>query len=111
MIMLATTALHTSGQVATLVAFFANAFFVVVYAATAAWWRTPLGWNIMGLEVALTLALLPATLHYLFGVSVATNDAFGWLVVAMLAAVAVIVGWRTIILLRLQLHAKEKESE
>jgi hypothetical protein len=35
---------------------FAGAVFVVTYAFTAPWWRSAVGWNLMTLSVALTLA-------------------------------------------------------
>lgn len=109
--MLAASALHTAGETVTLAAFFANVVFIVVYLTLAPWWRTPLGRNIMALDVALSLALLPATLHYLFGVTVADNPVFGWFVVAMVALVALIVMQRTLILLRLQLEHDGEENE
>lgn len=92
---------HAVGEVVALVAFSVNVLFVVVYSVLGPWWATGLGRNIVALDTALALALLPAVLHDLFGWTTATSTGFGWFVDGALACVPVIVLWRMVILVRM----------
>lgn len=56
---------------ALLAAFFASLLFVAVCTVTWRWWRTVMGRTVVSISVALSLAMLPAALHYLLGLSVA----------------------------------------
>jgi hypothetical protein len=89
------------GEVVALVAFFTNMAFVVAYSVLGPWWHSELGRNLVALHSALALALLPATLHGLFGVSTATSAAYAWFVDGAMACVSAIVVWRLVILVRL----------
>jgi hypothetical protein len=89
------------GEAVALVAFFTNIVFVAVYSVVGPWWHSGLGRNIVALDTALAMALLPATLHSLFGVSTVSSTAYAWFVDGALACVPVIVVWRMVIMLRL----------
>lgn len=107
-------AVHAVGEVIALVAFVTNVLFVVVYSLLGPWWDTELGRNIVAMDSALALALLPAVLHDLFGWTTATSVGFGWFVDAALGCVPVIVVWRLVILVRLDPHPwwrKERQDQ
>lgn len=56
---------------ALLAAFFCSLLFVGVCTVVWRWWRTSMGRTVVSISVALSLAMLPAALHYVFGLSVA----------------------------------------
>ncbi|HWU22992.1 MAG TPA: hypothetical protein VN088_15760, partial [Nocardioides sp.] len=74
-----------------------SALFVVEYTALAPWWRHRMGRAIVAFDAAIMLALLPAALHYLFGLSVASAF-FAWYDGTSLLGAGLITGWRMVVI-------------
>lgn len=66
-----------------------------------AWEKSDWGWNIVALDLAVALALLPIFVNHVFNVSV-TGYFFGWLEVSSIWLIPVIIVWRMIIIWRNQ---------
>jgi hypothetical protein len=98
-------AVTTFGEIATLSAFFACVLFVIVYTAVAPWWRTPMGRNIVSLDLVTALALLPSALHWIFSITVYFSEWYAWFSYSAVGLVPVVIAWRAVILVRLQLRA------
>lgn len=67
------------------------------------WWKSSWGINIISLEGAISLALLPGILGYDFGVRF-SQTAAGWVDVLSLGLVAFIIGWRGYLVVAAQLR-------
>lgn len=81
--------------------FWVCAVFPVIVGIVWPWWQSWWGRNIVSLEVALAVALLPSVLHKEFGLNTDTY-VYGWLVVASLFAAAIIVVWRSVMIFIIQ---------
>jgi hypothetical protein len=88
-------------QIAVIASFLASAFFPVSVSFFYPWWETALGWNLVSLDGALALALLPSFLHQMFGVNI-TSVWFLYLIAVSISAIPPIVLWRTWIIYRAQ---------
>lgn len=84
-----------------LFAFGASVLFVVVCSLVWRWWRTVWGRTSVAISAALSLALFPATLHFLLGVNTA-HLWFAWYYAVSLGAVGVIELWRLVVVVREQ---------
>ena len=91
-------------------AFFSGIGFIVAYTFLARWWRSSIGITIVLLDLMIALVLLPDILLYLFRVSVAGSEFWTFLVLGAFAAVPLIILWRFCILLRAQLHGRDRED-
>ena len=87
------------------VAFWAATSFLLVISIVWPWWKSQWGTNIMLLELAITLALLPTTLSRDFGLHVLSNATAAWLEVAALWLVGIIIIWRGGMIITEQLRA------
>ena len=74
------------------------------------WWRHAFGWNMVLFDLALSIALLPAFLHRVFGLQV-TGFAYMYIVVAALTAIPCIVTWRAWVLYRVQRAGAQRARE
>jgi hypothetical protein len=83
------------------VAFVAAILFPFVVRTFWAWEKSDWGLNIVLLEILIAFALLPSWLRRAVGISLNTYF-LGWLVVACLWGIAVVIVWRTIIIWRTQ---------
>ena len=87
--------------------FWVCALFPVIMATFWPWWQSWWGRNIVSLETALSVALLPSVLHREFGINTDTYF-YGWAVVAALFAAAVIVIWRSVMIIRTQWSERKR---
>jgi hypothetical protein len=72
------------------------------------WWRSQLGWSIIAKSLALTVAVLPAMIAYWFGAAVyARNPWLGWLSIAAMATIPLILTWRAVVLWHVQRTARQ----
>jgi hypothetical protein len=83
--------------------FLASALFTPVTSVFWPWWQTSWGWNIVTLELCVSLALLYPWLHYAFGLTVAAYP-FAWMQAASIALVGAVVIWRTVLIWQTQRH-------
>jgi hypothetical protein len=90
-------------------AFFAGVAFIAAYTLLAKWWKTPVGVSIVLLDLMIALILLPDMLLYLLDINVTGSEFWTFLVLGALAAVPVIIMWRLVILVRLQLRGRDGE--
>jgi hypothetical protein len=98
------------GHIDSLIAFCASVVFVMGYSVIAPWWRYAVGRTMVSLDVGIALTLLPAVLHYWFGLAV--NDAFfSWYEDLSLLLVAGITLWRLLTIYRLQQRARHNIHE
>jgi hypothetical protein len=79
------------------ITFMVAVLFPLVTAFFWPWWTSGWGWNIVTLESAIALALLPAWLHYVFGFT-AVSYPFRWVQVGSIMAVAFIIVWRSVLI-------------
>lgn len=79
--------------------------FPFVIAMVWPWWQSWWGRNIVSLEIALAMALLPSVLHRELELSASTY-LFGWIIVGALFAAAAIVIWRGVMIFRVQRREK-----
>lgn len=78
--------------------------FVVLYWATARWWRSEMGRNVMALMGSLALLLdLTAVRAFTQAVPAPHADWFLWVRLGVFAFIPVAIGWRLWILVRLQI--------
>lgn len=82
--------------------FWVSGAFPVVVSVIWPWWQSWWGRNIVSLDVAIALALLPSTLYHQFGVMPSTY-LFGWITVGALFGAGIVVAWRTVLIFRTQL--------
>lgn len=80
-----------------------------------AWHKDEWGWNIVTLDMAVSIALLPSFVHRVIGVNVNTA-LFAWIVAGSIWAIPIIVIWRSVMIWRKQRHANlvqpaEEEEE
>lgn len=88
-------------------AFAASVLFIVVYTVLAPWWRSEIGRALIAMDTGLALALAPAVLHRLLGVSLAASLGFGWYYLGSLALVAGATLWRTWIIIKTQWRGRD----
>lgn len=84
------------------VAFWVTLAFPVATRFYWPWWQSWWGKNIVSLELTVALALLGSILRIDFGLSVAKDIWFGWLTVASVALIPVIVVHRAILIWKTQ---------
>jgi hypothetical protein len=72
---------------ASLLAFFSSLLFLTLYTVWYKWWQVSASRFIAILDCGIALALLPSMLHLVFGLEIAENVWFGWLVVIALLIV------------------------
>lgn len=89
------------------VAFWASITFLVSISIIWPWWKSSWGANIVLLELGISLALLPGVFSYDFGVHISTI-AGGWVDVAALWLIAVIIVWRGGMIIIEQLRGARK---
>jgi hypothetical protein len=92
------------GEYAIWFSFLAAVAFPLVTSLFWPWWQHSWGWNIVTLEMAIAVALLPAWLHYAFGFTIAASTGFAWLQVGAVMLVGVIIVWRTVLIFLTQRH-------
>lgn len=88
------------------ITFVASLAFVALYSAVARWWLSPWGRNIVALDSALALTLLPSVIHHTFGVNTVDSPFFAWFTLGSFALVPVVIVWRMAILLGRQLRRR-----
>lgn len=88
-------------EAAVLFAFFSSVVFAAGYTLLAPWWRYAAGRAMVSLDFGLTVALLPAVLHYLAGLSL-MHAFFAWYYGGSLILVGLIALWRLRVVWRLQ---------
>jgi len=75
------------------------------------WWRHAFGWNLIAFDLAIGIALFPAFLHRVFGVST-TGLVYIYIVAAALTVIPLIVIWRAYVLyIEQKKGAEEVESQ
>lgn len=89
-----------------IITFCTSIAFIVLYSVLAPWWRSPLGRNLIAFDAVLSLTLLPSVIHHALGATSAEDTAFAWFTVSAFAAVPVVIGWRAVIMIRMQLDRK-----
>ncbi len=90
------------GTVLVHVTFWVSAAYIAGVSTFWPWWKTDLGWTIVLEAAAIMVVLLPFELHALFGLDPG-GLAFTWLRLAAFAAVPVILVWRFVVTLVIQL--------
>ena len=75
-----------------------------------AWEKDEWGWNIVLLDLAVSLAILPSFGHRVFGVNV-SRIFFIWLVACSIWLIPIIVVWRSIMIWKKQRNIETKEEE
>lgn len=75
--------------------------FVVLYHVLAPWWRSEIGRNLMTLAASMALVLTLSIVRMIGGASLDTPW-FQVVRLAVFAGVPVALGWRTVILIRVQ---------
>jgi hypothetical protein len=80
-------------QDAVLAGFIVSFFFPIVIALYWRWWQHEFGWNVVALEWSIAIALFPAFLHRVFGVSL-TSVWYQWTIAVALTLIPVILIWR-----------------
>jgi hypothetical protein len=76
------------------IAFWSSFTFLTLISIVWPWWKSAWGVNIILLEFAISLALLPSIASHDFGFHTATSSGALWLDVAALWLVGIIVIWR-----------------
>ena len=76
-----------------LIGFVAAVLFPVAAAFILPWWRHAFGLNMIALDLALGIALFPAVLHRVFGVSL-TSIAYTYVIAISLTIVPIVIVWR-----------------
>lgn len=89
-------------RIAINVIFWSGIAFPILIGVFWPWWKSSWGWNIVSLEIALSLALVGSILQIDWGLRTTNLLLFGWLTVVSLWLVPIVVGWRTVIILREQ---------
>jgi hypothetical protein len=92
------------GEYAIWFSFLAAVGFPLVTSLFWPWWRSEWGWNIVTLEMAIAVALLPAWMHFAFGLTTRGSYGFAWLQVGAVTLVGVIIVWRTVLIFLTQRH-------
>jgi hypothetical protein len=80
------------------VAFWASCLFLFGTSFFWPWWKSSWGANIIALEFALVLAIMPFVLSYDFGIHIQASLAYGYTEAVSLWMIAVIVIWRGILI-------------
>jgi hypothetical protein len=86
------------------VAFWASVSFFFLTSLVWPWWRSFWGVNIIALEGALGLALLPFIMSYDFGVHIVSSLVFAWVEGVSLWLIGVIIVWRGFLVVSQQLR-------
>jgi hypothetical protein len=92
-------------------AFWSSAAFLLVISIVWPFWKSFWGINIVMLELAIALALLPGILMHDFGLHVLSNSAVGWIEVVALWLVGIIVIWRGGLIITEQVKATRRQQE
>jgi hypothetical protein len=83
--------------------FFSSLLYIAGYTLLAPWWRNPVGRGMVSFSAATVVLLLPATLHFAFGITTA-NTFFGWYYFSSLVLSGIIELWRLQMVYRIQQH-------
>jgi hypothetical protein len=86
------------------VAFWASVGFFLSTSVIWPWWRSFWGVNIIALEGALGLALLPFIMSYDFGVRIVSSLVFAWVEGVSLWLIGIIIVWRGFLVVSQQLR-------
>lgn len=70
------------------------------------WWKSFWGINIVSLESALALALLPFVMSYDFGVRIGNSPPFAWTEAASLWLMGAVIVWRGFLVIQQQLRSE-----
>jgi hypothetical protein len=92
------------------VAFWSSVFFFLLTSLIWPWWRSFWGVNIIGLEIALAVALLPFVMSYDFGVRIGASPAFAWSEGTSLWLMGVFIVWRGFLVVGQQLRGATGEG-
>jgi hypothetical protein len=88
--------------------FYTSILFTAAVSMFWPWWRSQLGWSIIAKSFALAVAVLPAMIAYWFGTAVyARNPWLGWLSIAAMATIPLILVWRAAVLWHVQRAARQ----
>ena len=91
-----------------LATFWVAALFVPIVSLFWPWWPEPFGRATMSLELLIALALLPAALRRMFGISI-TNIGFAWFGTIILACIAPRIIWLGVSIWKLQRNGNRAE--
>lgn len=94
--------IRDAGEYVVWFTFMASVLFPPVTALFWPWWKSPWGWNIITLEMGISVALVFAWLHYAFGITITRSYAATWAQIAAIAFVGCVIIWRAILIWRTQ---------
>lgn len=91
-------------EIAIQAAFWASCLFPVVTALFWPWWESEWGWNIIALEIAIAVTLLPDIMIIEFGMKPGSTPghALLWTSAISLCLVTVVIVWRAVVIFRSQ---------
>lgn len=92
-------------------AFAAALLFIVAYTILTRWYTSSIGITIVLLDLMICVTLLPGVLQYVFHVSVTGSEFWTFLSLGAVAAVPLIIMWRLVILLQVQLRHRERSAD